>query len=110
MSIAKTLVAALAAVLAAILPGMIDGPMGLSEIVNVVVLAAGALHVYNAGNVPGWRYAKLVAAAIAAGGVILISALTDGAVSYAEWIQIALAVAGAVGVRQVPNARDPLAA
>lgn len=103
MPIAKTLVAALMAVLAAILPGLTDGPMGLPEWLNVVVLAAGALQVYNAGNVPGWRFAKLIAAAISAGVVILISAISDGVVSPAETIQITLAVAQAVGVWGVPN-------
>lgn len=99
----KSAVAALAAILAAILPGLSDGPMGLSEWANVVVLAAGAIQVYNAANIPGWRYAKTVAAVVTAGGVVAVSAFSDGAVSPSEWIQIGLAVANSAGVYFVPG-------
>ncbi len=106
VSIAKTLVAALAAVLAAILPGLTtDVPLGLAGIVNVIVLAAGAIQVFNAANIPGWPVAKLIAAAVAAAGVVVISAWSDQVITSAEWVQIALAVLGALGVWAVPNSR-----
>lgn len=111
MTYAKTLVALLAAVLAAVLPGLThqaglttDGRLGASGIANIVVLAAGTIQVFNAGNLPGWRYAKLIAAAVGAGGVVLISVLSDLQVSPQEWIQVALAVLGTLGVAAIPNA------
>lgn len=50
------------------------------------------------------KYGKLIAAAIAAGGIALQVAVTDGQVTPAEGITIALAVLGALGVYVVPNA------
>lgn len=102
---AKAAVAVLAAVLAAILPGLTtDGPLGFVGVVNVIVLAAGAVQVYNAANLPGYRYAKVIAAAVAAAGVVVVSAWSDEFISSAEWVQIVLAVLGAVGVGAVRNA------
>jgi peptidoglycan biosynthesis protein MviN/MurJ (putative lipid II flippase) len=108
---AKTLVALLTAVLAAVLPALTnhagllpDGHLGASGVANIVVLGAAAVQVFSAPNTPGWRWAKTIAAAVAAGGVVLISALTDADVGAAEWVQIGMAVLGALGVYAVPNA------
>jgi hypothetical protein len=54
------------------------------------------------------QYAKFAVAAIAAGLVALQTALTDGTVTSAEWVTIAIAVVGALGVWIVPNADPPL--
>lgn len=112
MPYAKAIAAALAAVLAAVVPAFYTGsPLGFSGWVNVVILAAGALQVYNAANLPaaGWRYGKLVAACVSAGAVVLSSALVDG-VTLGEWIQVATAVLGAFTVWRVPNAAaEPVA-
>lgn len=109
MSHAKAITAALVAVLAAVAPAFATAaPLGFAGWVNVVVLAAGALHVYNASNdIPGWQYAKLIAALVSAGAVVLSSALSDGGVSTAEWIQVAVAALGAFAVYQVPNQAGP---
>lgn len=105
MAIAKALVALLAAVLAAVVPGLLgDQPLGVVGWINVVVLAAGAVQVFNATNLPGWSIAKTIAAAISAAGVIVVSALSSGGISTVDWIQIVLAVVGALGVYAVPNA------
>jgi hypothetical protein len=53
------------------------------------------------------KYAKFVAALVAAGLVALQTALTDGTVTSAEWVTIGLAVLGAVGVLAVPNRPGP---
>jgi hypothetical protein len=104
MTILKALVAVLAAVLAAVLPGLtVGGEFGLVQILNVVVLAAAAIQVYNAANIPGWPIAKLIAAVVGAGLVVAISALSDNRVDPAEWVQIIIAVLGAAGVGVVPN-------
>lgn len=49
------------------------------------------------------RYAKSVVAALVAGLTVLAAALTDDAITPAEWVQIAVAVLGAIGVYAVPN-------
>jgi hypothetical protein len=105
MTLLKAIVAALAAVLAAVLPGLIaGGPLGLVGWINVVLLAAGAIQVYNASNgVPGWPIAKAVAAIVTAAGVVAVSALSDSSITPGEWVQIATAALGAVAVFSVPN-------
>ena len=108
MSIAKSLVQLLATILAAIVPGLIAGPMDTAAWINVVILAAGAVMVYNASNdIPGWNYAKLVASAVSAVAVLLVSYLSDG-ISTAEWIQLGLAALAALGVGAKANAPQPM--
>ena len=103
MTHAKAIAAAAAAVLAAVVPALYtDGALGFAGWVNVVVLAAGAIHVFNAANTPAWNYAKLIAAVVSAAAVVLTSALSDG-VSRGEWIQVAIAALGAFVVYRVPN-------
>ncbi len=51
------------------------------------------------------KYTKFIVALAAALGV-LAAALADGAVSPTEWVQIALAFVGALGVYQLPNTPD----
>lgn len=105
MTVFKAILQLVAAVLAAVLPGLIEGGMSLSAWVNVVILGAGAVMVYNAANLPGWNYAKLIASGVTAVGVVLVSALTDGGISGAEVIQMVIAGLGAVSVGVFPNAR-----
>lgn len=50
------------------------------------------------------RYRKFIAAA-GAGLVILAAVLADGQITGGEWWQVAAAVLGPLGVRQLPN--DP---
>lgn len=50
------------------------------------------------------RYAKTIAAVVAAGLIALQTSLTDGHVTGQEWITITLAALGALGVLAVPNA------
>ena len=104
---AKALAALAAAILAAIVPALYsDAPLGFAGWVNVIILAGGAVHVYNASNsFPGYEYAKLIAAIATAGAVVLSSALSDGDVTRIEWIQVATATLGAFVVYRVPNAQ-----
>lgn len=110
MEYAKAAVQLLAAILAAVIPGLTDGtPMGWPEWTNVGVLAAGAIMVYNSANIPGYRWAKLVASIVSAIGVMVVSGLSDGALSTSEVIQIITALVGAGlvgGVRNGGNAVD----
>lgn len=49
------------------------------------------------------KYAKFVVAAMTAAGIALSVALTDDRVTAGEWVTIALAAVGALGVFAVPN-------
>lgn len=103
MTAVKALVQLLGTVLAAVVPALAtDGPMTFENWINVIVLAAGVVMVYNAGNIPGWNYAKLIASAVSAVAVLLVSAL-QGGLTGAEVIQLALAAAAAIGVGAFPN-------
>ncbi len=106
MTTTKAIVQLLMTVLAAVVPGLAAGPMTPTAWINVVILAAGAIMVYNAANIPGWDYAKLIASAVSAVAVLLVSSLQDG-ISPAEWIQLALAAAAALGVGALPNGTRP---
>lgn len=104
MTVAKTVVQVVVAVLAAILPSLLTGQaLGLVGWINIIVLAAGAVHVYNSANLPGWNVAKAIASAVAAVGVVLISALSDGGVTAGEWVQIITALLGSGAVFATPN-------
>ena len=99
-----------ATVLAAIVPALSAGPLDMLGWFNVIALASGALMVINAENTPGWGYAKTIAAVVSAAAVALMSFWSDGMTS-AEWMQVALAVAGALGVYAIPNsATEPVEA
>lgn len=49
------------------------------------------------------KYAKALVAVLAAGLTVLVSVMSDGAVSTTEWVQVAIAVVSAIGVYVVPN-------
>lgn len=105
---AKALAALAAAVLAAIVPALYsDAPLHFAGWVNVIILAGGAVQVYNAANLAWWGYAKLISAATTAGAVVLSSALSNGHVSRIEWIQVFAAALGAFTVYRLPNAQKP---
>jgi hypothetical protein len=101
MNYAKALAAVLAAVLAAIVPALSgDNQVDTSEWINVVILGAGAAAVFAAPNVPGARYTKLMLAVITAMAAAAASLVSDG-ISLTDWLQLALAALGAVGVYQL---------
>lgn len=102
MTVMKAIVQVIATALAAVIPALAVGPLDAIGWFNVVALAAGALMVYNSANIPGWNYAKLIASAVAAVAVLLMSSWTGG-LSSAEIIQLVLAFLGALGVGAVPN-------
>lgn len=102
MTIVKALVQAAAAALAAVVPAFVAGPLDAVGWFNVIALAAGALMVYNAANVPGWNYAKVIASGVSAVAVLLMSSW-GGGLSTAEIMQMVLAFLGAVGVVTLPN-------
>lgn len=102
MSVMKAIVQALATALAAVVPALAVGPLDAVGWFNVIALAAGAIMVYNAANIPGWNYAKLIAAGVSAVFVLLMSSW-EGGLTSAEIIQLILAFLGALGVGAIPN-------
>lgn len=52
-------------------------------------------------------YAKAIVAALAAGTAALVQAMADGVIVQGEWVTVALAVLGALGITYaVPNAKQ----
>lgn len=96
-----------AAVVATVISGIVaalygDGTVSSTEWVNVAIAAVGALAVFAAPNVPGAAYTKSILAVLAAGLAVAASAIVGG-ITPTEWMQIALAALGALGVYAVPN-------
>lgn len=91
-----------ATVLAALVPYLTGDGLTATAWVNVAIIAAGAAAVFTAPNVPGASYTKVILAAVTAALTVLSSAIAGGVTS-AEWLQITLAVLGALGVGVVPN-------
>lgn len=103
---AKAFMGALGLVLSVFLASVVgDGVIQASEYANMVILGAGAAGVAIAPNVPGSKYVKLGLSALAAAATVLVSVYTGG-ISPAEWAQIGIAVATALGIYQVPNKGD----
>lgn len=106
MTIVKTIAQAVGAILVAVLPLLFVGPLGFSEIVNVIVVAVGAFIVWNTKNYPNWRYGKLLASAAATlttGLVAIASNYTFGDVSNQQWLQLVTSVVTSVAVYYLPN-------
>lgn len=92
-----------ATILAAILAALTgDGVIDPVEWVNVAVLAVGAAGVFASPNVPGSRYTK-VALSVLAGVLTVLTSAIIGGIDVTEWIQIAMAALGALGVYALPN-------
>lgn len=93
-----------ATVLAAIIAALADDYVDFNEWLNVGVLALGAVAVLGAGNLPAgiWRYTKTgVSAATAV--LVLWQSLATAGMNTAEWLQLAAAALGALGVLAVPG-------
>lgn len=91
-------------VLVALIPYLVAGGLSPVDWVNVALIAIGAAAVFTGPNVPGAPVTKTVLSVLAAVGVALNSVITEG-ISTAEWIAVAIAALGALGVYAVPNAR-----
>ena len=99
----KLIAQLVATVLAGIVPALAgDNHISAAEWINVVILALGAVAVLGAGNLPEgvWAHTKAIVSAATAGAVLLQSSISGG-VNPTEWLQIALAVLGALGVLAV---------
>lgn len=98
----------IAIVAATVISGIItaltgDSIISPTEWVNIAILGVGALGVFAAPNVPGAAYTKSVLAVLAAVLTVLASSIVGG-ITTTEWLQIAMAALGALGVYAIPNA------
>jgi hypothetical protein len=102
MAYAKSLLAVIVTAITAIVAAMTDNVITDVEWINVGLAAAGAAAVFAAPNVPGAKYTKGILAVIVAVLTFFVGAVTDG-ISTAEWLQVLVIAAGAIGVIAVPN-------
>lgn len=94
----KAALMVVATVLSAVVAAMLgDNNVSPTEWVNVAILGVGSASVFAAPNVPGAEFTKTVIAVLTAVLAVLASAIVGG-VTNVEWMQIALAGLGAVGV------------
>ncbi len=98
----KMFAAVLATILASLVGAFTDGGISTVEIINVVVIGAGAANIFAAKNVPGAKYTKAILAVITAVAVLLVSVVSGGIVT-SEWLQLGVTALGALGVYQIPN-------
>jgi hypothetical protein len=103
---AQIVVTALSVLVAALADDTVDA----AEWINVLIAALGAVSVLGAGEVPEtvWAHMKTYVAAATAGAVLLVSFVSDGgSITTSEWLQVALAAAGAIGVAAVKGPKLP---
>jgi peptidoglycan/LPS O-acetylase OafA/YrhL len=102
MNFAKTIAMIVATVLSAIVAALVgDNVITAHEWINVAITAVGAAAVFTAPNVPGAMYVKQVLAVLAA-VLVLLNNVIDGGIDLSEWLQLALAALGALGVVAAP--------
>jgi peptidoglycan/LPS O-acetylase OafA/YrhL len=97
----KTIVQVVVTVLVA-LAAVWSGGVTTPELINVFLVAAGALQVFTAPNVPGAEYTKGILAAITA-ALVALTSVVSGGVAFPELVQIVVAALGAVGVVAFKN-------
>lgn len=98
------------AVMATIISGIVVSLTGDEEIttvewVNISISGVGACAVFAAPNVPGAMYTKSILAVLTACLTLIASFISDG-LTTSEWLQVAIAGMGAVGVWAVPNSTN----
>jgi len=107
---AKAIVAIVTAVLTVFATALIDGNVDTLELANIGVAFLTAFGVYAVPNfqqhVGAWL--KLVVAFAGTALQALIPFLVEGTVTPAQWLLVAIAALGALGVGIVPNVTPPI--
>lgn len=102
MNYLKALAVVLATALSLVVAGLTgDNHISSVEWINIATGVVTALGVFAAPNVPGARYTKLILAALGAVLTLSVNLIADG-VTISEWLQLALAGLGALGVYAAP--------
>lgn len=99
---AKSIGMVLMTVVTAIVAALTDDVVSTSEWINVAILGFGAASVFTAPNIPGAKHTKVVLAVLVAALTAVASFLTGG-ITVAEWLQVLVAAAAAVGVYALPK-------
>jgi peptidoglycan/LPS O-acetylase OafA/YrhL len=73
------------------------------QVLNLIAVGLTAAVLYAKANTPEQPYAKAVIAVLGAGVTVFASAVTDGRIDTTEWVQIVLALLGALQVATVAN-------
>lgn len=101
--IAKTIVQILAAGLSAVAVALTgDGGFSTVELINIAIAIVGAIGVYYVPNADGGPLAKSVVSGLMAVLTLAVNLIADG-ITMSEWLQLAVAAAGAIGVYGVTN-------
>jgi hypothetical protein len=104
---AKTVASIIATGIAAALVALTgDGQFSDIELINVAIAVVGAVGVLYVPNAPNGPVAKMVIAALMAVLTLAVNLIADG-VTISEWLQLAMAALGAVGVYAIPNTPRP---
>lgn len=98
----KSIGMVLMTVVTAIVAALTDDKVSTAEWLNIAILGFGAASVFAAPNVPYAKYTKTVLAVLTAGLTAVVSFLTGG-ITTAEWLQVLVAAAAAVGVYALPK-------
>lgn len=108
--IRSLLLMVLATGLTALVAALADGHVSQPEAINILLAFLGAAVVFTAPNIPGHDYVKWVLAALTAAAMAVASFIGSGgitALTPSEWIQVVIAILGALGVGVFPNTPTP---
>lgn len=105
----KAIIGFIAAVLIAFHATITDDHVSAAELVNIIIAAVTAFGVWLVRELPEtWRaHAKVAVAVLGAALAAANLALADG-VTLSEWVTVALAAIGALGIGVLPNRQDDL--
>jgi len=107
MTYAKTFAAIAATVFSAGVAALTgDNHISAQEWINVSIAFVAAVGVFYVPNAPNAPVAKAVVAALSAALALAVNFIVGG-IDLSEWLQLALAALGAVGVYGVSNAPGP---
>lgn len=110
MTYAKTVAQIVATGIAALLVALTgDGQFSDVELINTAIAVVGAVGVLYVPNAPNAPVAKAVVAVLMAVLTLAVNLIADG-VTLSEWLQMAVAALGALGVYAVPNTPRPAGA
>ena|ERR1035437_1041922 len=102
---AKAALAVVVTVVSAIIAYASAGTITNVDWVLVAISGVGAASVFAAPNVPGAPYTKAVLAVLSAVLALLVTVIVGG-ITTTEWLQLAVAGLGAIGIYNIKNA-DP---
>lgn len=104
---AKALAALGATVLTLLVPYLSAGHMTKVSWIQFAISFTTAFGVWAAANLPQFKYAKALVAAVLAALNLVVTDLAAGHMVATDWMNVAVAVLAALGVLAVPNKSAP---